>query len=178
MYPARDPACDVEIVRAAQVGDAKALEAFLTALAHELLPLAGAITGDKSEAEDLLGETLSFLYERLDQLENPAAAVPWARRALIRRFRDGRRWLWRRPSVPIDTVTAATRDTARPELVDLRESVRRLSRDDRALLALHYWQRYSIRECAAELGIPEGTAKSRLNKALARLRVSLKEDTK
>lgn len=175
-YPAKDPVRDVGIVRAAQSGDAAALELLLSALAHELLPLAGALTGERREAEELLADTLSVLYERLGQLEQPLSAGAWARQALIRRFRDGRRWHARRPSVPIDMVTTATGDTARPELVDLRQSVRRLSRDDRALLALHYWHGYSIRECAVELGIPEGTTKSRLNKALARLRSSLKED--
>lgn len=175
-YPTRDPVRDPGMVLAAQSGDARALEAVLVALAEDLLPLAGALTGNKREAEELLADTLSVLYERLGQLEEPSAAAAWARRALVRRFRDGRRWLARRPSVPIELVRAATRDTARPELVDLREAVGRLSREERALLALHYWQRFSIRECAAELGVPEGTAKSRLNKVLTRLRVSLKED--
>lgn len=174
-YPARDPVRDPEIVRAAQSGDAEALEAFLTALANDLLPLAAALTGDKREADELLGDTLSLLYERLGQLREPKAANAWAQRALVRRFRDGRRRLSRQRSVPIETVVAATRDTARPELIDLRMAVRRLSRDDRALLTLHYWQGYSISECANELDIPEGTAKSRLNKALGRLRTSLKE---
>lgn len=171
----RDPVRDPGVVRAAQAGDAQALETFLTALARDLLPLAGALTGDKREADELLSDTLSVLYERLDQLRDPKAASAWAQRALVHRFRDGRRWMLRRHAVPIDTVVAATRDTARPELVDLRAAVRGLSRDDRALLALHYWQGYSIRECADSLDIPEGTVKSRLNRALGRLRMNLGE---
>lgn len=174
-YSVRDPVRDPQMVRAAQSGDTRALETFLSALAHELLPLAAALTGNKHDADELLADTLSVLYERLGQLEEPLAAVAWARRALIRRFRDGRRWLSRRVTIPIETVTETMRDYARPDLIDLRVAVRRLSRDDRVLLALHYWQGYTLPECAAELGIPEGTAKSRLNRALSLLRARLRE---
>ncbi|MGH2451777.1 MAG: RNA polymerase sigma factor [Candidatus Limnocylindria bacterium] len=170
-YPLRDP----EVVRAAQAGDERALEVLLTTLADELMPLASALTGGDVRADELVGDTLSQVYQRLGQLEEPEAAVSWARRALVRRFLDGRRWLSRRPSVPIDAVAIATSDQARPDLIDLRTAVRRLSRSERALLVLHYWQGYSIGECAVELGIPEGTAKSRLSKALGRLRARLKE---
>lgn len=171
-YPLRDP----EVVRAAQAGDERALEVLLTTLAHELMPLAGALTGGDREADELVGDTLSRVYERLGQLEEPTAALPWARRALVRRFRDGRRWHSRRPTVPIETVVIARPDQARPDLIDLRTAVRGLSRADRALLVLHYWQGYSVRECALELDIPEGTAKSRLSKALRRLRARLGEE--
>jgi RNA polymerase sigma-70 factor (ECF subfamily) len=171
-HPTRDPA----LVRAAQAGDQRALETFFTALAHELMPLANALTGGNGEADGLVGDTLSRLYERLGQLESPGAASSWARRALVRRFLDGRRWLSRRPSVSIETVALATPDPSRPDLIDLRAAVRHLSRDERALLVLHYWQGYSIRECAADLDIPDGTAKSRLNRALGNLRARLKEE--
>ena len=62
-----------------------------------------------------------------------------------------------------------------PELIDLRQSVAQLPRQDRALLVLHYWQGLSIAECARELDVPEGTAKSRINRALGRLRERLEE---
>ena len=48
-----------------------------------------------------------------------------------------------------------------------------LSPDQRALLSLHYTMDLSIRESAAALGIPTGTAKSRLNGALEALRAAL-----
>ncbi len=61
------------------------------------------------------------------------------------------------------------------ELLDLRSAVARLSREDRALLVLHYWQGLSIADCARGLGIPDGTAKSRLNRAISRLRDAMAE---
>jgi RNA polymerase sigma factor (sigma-70 family) len=163
-------------VLAAQRGDDAALESVVTKLAHELLPLALALTGGSGDADRLVGDTLSHVYERLHQLDEPAAILVWARRILVRRFLDERRWSLRRPHCSIESVQVAGGTAPRPELIDVRVAVDLLPKRDRALLALHYWQRLSIAECAAELGIPEGTVKSRLNSALTRLRRVLKEE--
>ena len=103
--------------------------------------------------------------------------LPWARQILVRRFLDGKRWSLRRPHCSIEGVEVATSLGTGPELVDLRAAVARLSREDRALLVLHYWQGLSIAECARELGVPDGTAKSRMNRALTRLRATMGEAT-
>jgi RNA polymerase sigma-70 factor (ECF subfamily) len=55
----------------------------------------------------------------------------------------------------------------------LRPAFESLTPDQRALLALHYVSDLSIRECAESLGVRLGTAKSRLNAALAALRRAL-----
>lgn len=170
------PAGDRTAVAAAQRGDERALESILSRLGGDLLPLALALTGGSGDADRLVGDALSRVYERLDQLEDPAALSAWARRILVRRFLDERRWSLRRPQCSIETVEVAGGGAPRPEDIDLRNAVARLAASDRALLVLHYWQRLTIAECAAELGIPDGTAKSRLHTALARLRRALGED--
>jgi RNA polymerase sigma-70 factor (ECF subfamily) len=161
---------DRATVIAAQRGDERALESVITRLGQELYPLALALTHGSGDADRLVGDALSRVYERLQQLETPDALFAWARRILVRRFLDERRWWSRRPQCSLGSVElhAPERDTA--ELVDLRNAVRGLDRRDRALLVLHYWQGLSISDCARELDIPEGTAKSRLSTALARLR--------
>ncbi|MGH2492255.1 MAG: RNA polymerase sigma factor [Candidatus Limnocylindria bacterium] len=166
---------DAETVIAAQRGDDAALARLIRTLADELMPLASALTGGSGEADALLGDTLSRVYERLDQLEQPAAVHAWARTALIRRFLDQRRWIRRRPTCRIEAAENVGVTPADPALIDVRDAVRALDRRDRALLVLHYWQHFTIAECARELGIPEGTTKSRLNRALQRLRVRLGE---
>lgn len=161
---------DRATVVAAQRGDDRALERLITAVGHELYPLALALAGGSGDADRLVGDTLSRVYERLGQLDSPEALHAWSRRILVRRFLDERRWWSRRPQCSLESVEVRAPDNDRAELVDLRIAVRGLDRRDRALLVLHYWQGFSITECAAELGIPDGTAKSRLNTALARLR--------
>lgn len=166
---------DAETVMAAQRGDDVALARLIRTLADELMPVASALTGGSGEADALLGDTLSKVYERLGQLEEPAAIHAWARTILVRKFLDQRRWLRRRPTCQIEAAENVGISPADPELIDVRDAVRALDRRDRALLVLHYWQHFTIAECARELGIPEGTAKSRLNRALARLRERLGE---
>lgn len=171
MHPLADPA----VVRAARAGDGRALEDVLRALADELMPLAAALASGSGEADSLVGDTLSRVYERLAQLHDDAAVLPWARRILVRRFLDERRWSLRRPRVSIQGVEVPTPLGTSAELLDLRSAVTELPRQDRALLVLHYWQGLPIAECARELEIPEGTAKSRLNRAIARLRGAMGE---
>jgi RNA polymerase sigma-70 factor (ECF subfamily) len=166
---------DRSIVLAAQDGDHEALAALLHALAERLLPLASALCGGTGEADALVGDTLSRVYERIGDLREPEAVTSWARRVLVRRFIDQTRWFKRRPRVSIDTVEVATPLGTSAEQLDLRNAVARLDRRDRALLVLHYWQRVTIAECARELDVPEGTAKSRLNAALRRLRRELED---
>lgn len=167
---------DAATVVAAQRGDDVALARLLRALADELMPLSSALTGGSGEADALLGDTLSRVYERIGQLEEPAAVYSWARTILVRRFLDQRRWLRRRPTCRIEAAENVGVAPADPALIDVREAVRALDHSDRALLVLHYWQHLTLAECASELGVPEGTAKSRLNRALRRLRSRLGEN--
>jgi RNA polymerase sigma factor (sigma-70 family) len=164
---------DRSIVLAAQDGDEAALGVLLRALADRLMPLASALCGGSGEADVLVGDTLSRVYERIADLHEPDAITSWSRRVMVRMFLDQRRWFRRRPRVSIETVQVATELTTGAEEVDLRRAVEHLGRRDRALLVLHYWQRAPISECARELDIPEGTAKSRLSAALRRLRREL-----
>ena len=109
------------------------------------------------------------------QLERDEALLPWARRILVRRFLDQRRWSLRRPQCSIEGIEVSTALGTSADAVDLRQAVAQLPRQDRALLVLHYWQGLSIAECARDLDVPEGTAKSRINRALTRLRERLGE---
>ena len=163
------------IVLAAQEGDREALAALLRSLGERLLPLASALCGGTGEADALLGDTLSRVYERIGDLREPDSITTWARRVMVRKFIDQRRWIKRRPKVSINTVEVATPLGTSAEQLDVRNAVRKLDRRDRALLVLHYWQRVPISECALELDIPEGTVKSRLNAALRRLRRDLED---
>ena len=167
---------EVGAVQAARSGDARALDELLRALAGELMPLASALTAGSGEADSLVGDTISRVYERIDQLHDDGAILPWARRILVHRFLDQRRWSLRRPHCSIEGIQVPAPVAAAPEVLDLRQAVTRLPRQDRALLVLHYWQGLSIDECAGELGVPAGTAKSRLNRALTRLRRDVGKD--
>jgi RNA polymerase sigma-70 factor (ECF subfamily) len=140
------------------------------------LEIARRWTARTGETDSLLSDALSRVYERLPQLQSEDALVPWARKILVRCFLDQRRWLSRRPTVQLETTEVATPLGSSADLLDLRSAVAALTREDRALVQLRYWGGMTVIECADYLGIPEGTAKSRLHRVLGQLRHALGED--
>jgi RNA polymerase sigma-70 factor (ECF subfamily) len=93
------------------------------------------------------------------------------RSAIDEARRDGRA---RRPGPILDPVTPDAADAlARRDLV--ARALARLGPDERALLALRFVADLEVPDLARTLGIPEGTAKSRLHRSLAKLRPRLLE---
>ncbi len=158
---------------AALAGNADAITRVLERLAGELLPFASALTGGSGEADALVGDTLSRVHERLGQLQQPAALSAWARRILLRRFLDHRRWQRRRREVRLESAALTAAPITSPDLIDLRSALAKLDRQSRALIVLHYWSGLTLDETAAEMEIPVGTARSRLARILVTLRRTL-----
>jgi RNA polymerase sigma-70 factor (ECF subfamily) len=69
-----------------------------------------------------------------------------------------------------EAAAVAAEDTKR-----LLRFVNELSEEDRLVIAHRYFLELSGEETAAALGIPEGTVKSRLSRALGRLRARVEE---
>ena len=81
----------------------------------------------------------------------------------------------RKPSfAPGATSAASARQTA--DRLELLAAFDRLGPEDRAILALRFYADLEIPDAAAALGIPLGTAKSRLHRALGRLREQLERE--
>lgn len=70
------------------------------------------------------------------------------------------------PTIPDDALAFADRDL-------LDGMLRRLPPDARAVVVLHYYFDLTLPEVAATIGVPVGTAKSRLNRALTQLRSNI-----
>jgi RNA polymerase sigma-70 factor (ECF subfamily) len=73
------------------------------------------------------------------------------------------------PAAPDDLLTVADRD-------QLERGFRRLPPDQRAMLVLHHYAGYTPSEIAESLGIPPGTARSRLHHAHRAMRAALDAD--
>lgn len=159
------------------VAGEQALSGMLERLASELLPLANALAGRDADPSELLADTLSRVYERYHQLEDPSKLSAWARRILVRKFLDQRRGLRRSARVRLELHEASDQAgrSGVPDAteIDLRRAMSRLPRRERALLVLHYWGGFTFRELAESLEIAEGTVKSRLHASLERLRADL-----
>lgn len=173
---------DLDLVRRGQRGEHGAFDELVERHGPELYRLAVAVIG-VSGAADVTQEALLRAWRELPTLRDPDRFGPWARRILVNHCRD----LARRDRrgvrfVPLDAAEADGSATVTPDPApaidrrsDLAASIATLSVDHRSILALHYVLDLPIREVAATLGIPDGTAKSRLSAALATLRQAISE---
>jgi len=135
---------------------------------------------DASRAEDLTQETYMRAWRSIESLRQAASLRSWlltiARNEFFQRMRA-----WRIETVGLEQATEAVSGDPRADDVvalserdgALRNAVRRLEPELQEAIALHYFQDQSFRELAEVLGVPPGTAKSRVHRALLCLRALL-----
>jgi RNA polymerase sigma-70 factor (ECF subfamily) len=160
-------------VARARAGDSLAFERLMETRVTGMTRTAMAILGREDEARDAVQETLVAAWRSVGSLRDPAAFDSWLTRILVNRCRRGlRRFrVARIREIPMDAVSDADQprqsDPA-SEVVDrraLERAFERLSLDDRTLLVLHHLDQRPVAWIADMLGVPEGTAKSRLHAA-------------
>ena len=151
---------------------ARAFESLLRANALSMLRFADFVLHDRSAAEDAVQEAFMTAWNRRSTLQDTSAFVPWLRTIVLRECLRWRRRFLRQLIGISDRVAApVTSDPATH--VDLARAVRQLSPVLRAVVYLHFYEDRPLRQVAAELSIPESTAKTRLYEALRRLRLAL-----
>jgi RNA polymerase sigma-70 factor (sigma-E family) len=152
-------------------------EAFVATRSRALWRSAWLLTGDAQKAEDLLQTALVKVWRRWPKVAKGGAVEAYARRALVTTYTD---W-WRRKwtgEVPTDVLPerSADGDTGSADLSDLRRdlvlALARLSRGQRAVVVLRYFDDLTEVETAAALGCSVGTVKSQHSRAMAALRSS------
>ena len=173
---------DAELVIAARKGD---LDAFTT-LAERYRPpatrLAYGIAG--GEAEDAVQDGFVKAFRNLDRFRSDAAFRPWLFTIVANEARNRRRASSRRNKLELHVreqpqpVGAAVDDVAaqHEQRRRLAAAVAQLPDRYREVVALRYFAGLTESETAEVLSCPTGTAKSRLSRALAMLRVSLGEE--
>lgn len=129
------------------------------------------VLGDRQRADDAAQAAMVRALERLGSLKDPAAFGPWLLRIVVRECLDGRRRT--RRDVPLEHAAELATEAAEPPDPALAAAIRALSPDRRAVVVLHFWLGHSLPEVAEILGIAEGTAHSRLSRALTQLRSHL-----
>lgn len=170
---------DPERIARARSGDASAFEALVEARVGPMTRTAMAILGREDEARDAVQDALITAWRELAALRDPAAFDAWLTRILVNRCRRGLRGIGLRRvrEIPVDTVIAADEPIAKDAIASVGErqalerAFDRLSVDERTLLVLHHLDGRPVASIAVVLGVPSGTAKSRLfaaRRALAR----------
>ncbi len=140
-----------------------------------LYRLAGLLLGGASDAEDASQEALATAWRSFDSLRDDGRFDAWLDRILVNACRDRLRRRNRIRFVPIDGHLGPVVDPF-ASVLDDDAALRRLAVldiDTRAVVVLHYWADLPLTEVAARLGISTGTVKSRLHRALSRMRVAV-----
>ena len=135
-----------------------------------------AICGDMADAEDAVQDAFVTAIRKQRQLRGVSNPEAWVRTAAVNRVRGG----WRhaavvrryQPRVPGPQAPVEVG----PEHVAIVTALAELDVDQRIVVVLHHLVDLGTAEIAAELGIPEGTVKSRLSRARARLADLLDEE--
>jgi len=157
---------------AVSVTTADAVRGLLLARIDGAYRLATFILRDRLAAEDAVQEAALLAWDRRRTLRDSQAIDGWFTRILVNVCRDELRRRARRPRViTIDPPAGAGAGPSTYD-VDLAPALSRLTPDEQGLLALRYGRELTVPEIAALLGIPEGTAKSRLHSTLQHLRAA------
>ena len=141
-------------------------------------PIASSAT--RQRAQDATQQALLSAWRDLSTLRDLERFDAWLYRIVVHACyvegRSHRRWTARiqvLSVVPPDTPDLATSVVDRDAL---EHAFRLLTPEQRAVVVLHHHLGYPLTEIAATLGIPEGTARSRLHYAVRQLRVALATD--
>jgi len=137
-----------------------------------LLRSAYLLTGNLADAEDLVQSALAKTYQAWDRIEDRKALDGYVRRAMVNTHIS---W-WRRRRVdeyPTDDIPdqPAADTSGNSELHDtLQRAINRLPQRMRAAVVLRYFEDMTEAEVADILGVSQGTVKSTVSRAVAKLR--------
>jgi RNA polymerase sigma-70 factor (ECF subfamily) len=166
--------CAAELVRAAQSGDALAMDELLTLVRPYVVRLCRPIA--VSRAEDAVQEVLVAIFRGVRSLRDPLAFYGWARVVAVREaMRVARQAQVERAVDPADLVWLAGRDAlagvGEGELsAAVRDVLARMPLRHRAVLVLREVEGLDEVSVARVLGVAPGTVKSRLHRARSAFR--------
>jgi len=177
---------DLAALRRAQEGDDAAFEELVNRYSKELYGLAFFLTGQASDAEDVVQETFLGAYERLAAFESRSSVRTWLSRILVNQAaRQRRSQRVRRAAQPLRLATASeallrgsatvSPATASEIRMDVLEVLQTLRLEHREIVVLRELEGLSYRQIAEVLSIPEGTVESRLFRAREELKENLRD---
>ncbi|MCU0478352.1 MAG: sigma-70 family RNA polymerase sigma factor [Chloroflexi bacterium] len=164
-------------VALAGAGDEAAFAQLVATYHADMARVAFTACGDRELAADAVQSAWLVAWRKLHSLRDPERVRPWL---LAVTANEARQILRRRhgPVVEID-VEAPGDPRGDPstgiERLDLRRALAHLSPDDRALLAMHYLVDLGSDELGAAVGTSPSTARTRLSRAVERLRKELRD---
>jgi RNA polymerase sigma-70 factor, ECF subfamily len=172
-----------DLVGRARAGDEAAWEALVREHQEPIFRLAYLLMGDAGEAEDVAQDTFIRAFRALHTFDVTRPMRPWLLRIATNLAHNRRRSLGRyvaalRRAYPAqEQVTSlGERSSQQWEAQTLWQAVQRLNSAEQEVVYMRYFLDLSEAEMAAALEVPPGTVKSRLHRAVSRLRSVVDRD--
>jgi RNA polymerase sigma factor (sigma-70 family) len=182
------PLPDGELVSRARRGDASAYEELVRRHADLAFRTAYLVSASAADAEEAVQDGFVKAHRALGRFRPGAPFRPWLLRIVANEARNRRRSAGRRAALVLRAGRESPSGGAAPpperallaaeERESLLEALRSLNERDRLVIACRYLLELSEEETAAALGCRRGTVKSRLARALARMRALLGEEAR
>jgi RNA polymerase sigma factor (sigma-70 family) len=177
---------EAELIARAKRGDAAAYEELVRTYQGIAFRTAWLVAGNAADAEEAAQDGFVKAYRALWRFRTGAPFKPWLLRIVTNEARNRRRAAGRREALALRASGEAVSGDAAPSPEsallgaerrgELLSAVNRLEEHHRRAIAYRYFLDLSEEETAAVLGCRPGTVKSRLARALERLRAELGEE--
>jgi RNA polymerase sigma-70 factor, ECF subfamily len=160
---------EAELIELAMKGDGAAFADLIRPHYSSAFRLAYGMLHDSEEAEDALQDAAFTAWKKLANLRAKSPIRPWFLAILANRCRHVFKARSKSvPSAEISEAQAPGADIA--EGLDLRRALARLGHDERLVLVLRYYLDMPYEEIAGTLGVTPKAARSRVERAVHRLR--------
>ena len=167
---------DRDLVERARSGDQEAFADLVHQVSDQLFGVARRILRDPGLAEDVLQNALVTIWRKLPHLREPDRFEAWAYKILVHAcYADAprnRQWAATVRVLPVHRADDADDYQSISDRDELERAFRALPLDQRAVFVLHHHVGLPLVAVAETLGIPDGTARSRLHYATRALRAA------
>jgi RNA polymerase sigma-70 factor (ECF subfamily) len=179
-YRAAGARDEASLIRQARRGSADAIEALVRRHWESAHRAAFLIVHDAQAAEDIAQEAMLAAVRSIDGFDRRRPFRPWLHRIVVNRSLDWIRARARRPEVSVEVAGAVTDTASTPDTLsdDLMRALAALHPDERALIVMRHLLGYRSPELARMLRLPAGTVRTRLARALNRVREQLEAEAK
>jgi len=159
---------ETDLIRSAREGDGSAFAELLRPAYLVAFRVAYGLLHNADDAEDAVQEAAFTAWRKLGNLREGSRLQPWFLAIVANRCRTiaKRRFL----SLSADQAEVEIETVDVPSVVDLRRALARLDHEQRLVLVLRYYLDLPYEEIAATLGISAKAARTRVERAVHRLR--------
>jgi RNA polymerase sigma-70 factor (ECF subfamily) len=174
---------EAALIRRCQVGDKETFRMLVEQYRNVLFGTAYLIMRDRGLAEDVAQEALVKIWKQLPSLRSPNSAKAWMVRIVVNEVKQQ----VRKKRVPIASLEQVSEIMGKPNATEmalirdeerkaLKQALDKLPSEQREAIVLRYFSDLTVPEIAGVMNQGEGTIKSRLSRALDRLREILSHD--